>query len=110
MPTRPKKSKLGQTLKGRKAQDPVKRERVRSKDEYHSYRWTRASKIFRAEHPLCSECKSKGIIQEAEVVDHIVPVAICKDFWDSSNWQSLCSKCNIAKGNRDKRLIREHRR
>ena len=41
----------------------------------------------------------------SEVVDHIVPVALCDDFWDRSNWQALCRKCNIEKGNKDKKLI-----
>nr|DAP90113.1 MAG TPA: HNH endonuclease [Caudoviricetes sp.] len=38
-------------------------------------------------------------------MDHIIPVAVCSDFWDKTNWQALCRKCNIEKGNKDKRLI-----
>ena len=41
----------------------------------------------------------------SEVVDHIIPVAVCSDFWDKTNWQALWRKCNIEKGNKDKRLI-----
>ncbi|RHJ78084.1 HNH endonuclease signature motif containing protein [Parabacteroides sp. AM08-6] len=84
--------------------------RVRSSDEYHTSRWTRLSRIFRAEHPLCEICKSKGLIRPAEVVDHIIPYPVCGDFFDSSNWQSLCSKCNVEKGNRDKKIIQEFKR
>lgn len=84
--------------------------RVRSSDEYHTSRWTRLSRVFRTEHPLCEICKSKGLIQPAEVVDHIVPYPVCGDFFDSLNWQSLCSKCNAEKGNKDKKLIQEFKR
>lgn len=84
-------------------------DRPRSRKEYHTARWTRESKLFRQKHPLCEMCKAKGIITPAEVVDHIIPVDICKDFWDKSNWQSLCRKCNIEKGNRDKALIHGRR-
>ncbi len=84
-------------------------QRVRSMDEYHTARWTRESRAFRHENPLCVRCKEKGIIKEAEVVDHIIPAPICKDFWDKRNWQPLCKKCNTEKGNKDKKLIREYR-
>ena len=79
--------------------------RPRSRDEYHSARWTRESKAFREKYPLCEICRKAGRITPAEVVDHIVPVAMCGDFWDKTNWQSVCRKCNIEKGNRDKKLI-----
>lgn len=84
--------------------------RVRSADEYHTARWTRQSRIFRQENPLCAICESKGIIKLAEVVDHIVPFPVCGDFFDSANWQSLCSKCNAEKGNKDKKLIQEFKK
>ena len=32
--------------------------RERSADPYHTARWTRLSRAFRAEHPLCAECAS----------------------------------------------------
>lgn len=79
--------------------------RVRSDDRYHTSRWTRESRAFRAEHPLCKICLSKGLYVPSEVVDHIIPAAICPDFWDRNNWQALCAKCNIIKGNRDKNKI-----
>lgn len=79
--------------------------RPRSKAEYHTYRWTKESRAYREQNPLCELCKRNGFIVPAEVVDHIVPVAICIDFWDKLNWQSLCRKCNIEKGNQDKKII-----
>ena len=84
--------------------------RSASDPRYHLYRWEKESKAFRSDHPLCEMCLKKGIYTPAEVVDHIIPVAICKDFWDSSNWQSLCKKHNAEKGNKDKKIIAEARK
>lgn len=87
-------------------------ERPRSSDLYHTYRWTRLSAAFRAEHPLCAECLKEGRIVPAEVVDHITPYPICGDdgFFDRSNLQGLCSYHNIQKGNHDKKLIQAWRK
>ena len=84
--------------------------RERSDDLYHTFRWTRLSRAFRQSHPLCAECARNGRLKAAEVVDHIVPFPVCRDFFDESNLQSLCADCNIAKGNRDKVVISEWRR
>ena len=82
----------------------------RSADPYHTARWTRLSRAWRMEHPLCEECRKRGVIKSAQVVDHIVPWPACGDFFDRTNLQSLCSDCNIAKGNRDKKVIAEWKR
>ena len=84
--------------------------RKRSDDPYHSWRWTRLSRAFRAEHPLCEECRRRGIIKAATVVDHVVPWPVCEDFFDRSNLQSLCEACNHDKGQRDKVIIRQWRK
>ncbi len=84
--------------------------RERSDDLYHTYRWTRLSRAFRQSHPLCAECARNGRLRAAEVVDHITPFPVCRDFFDEGNLQSLCSDCNIAKGNRDKVVIAEWKR
>ena len=82
--------------------------RERSGDPYHSARWTRLSRAFRIEHPLCAECQRKGIITSATCVDHIIPYPICAGyFFDRSNLQALCDKCNHEKGQRDKRVIQQ---
>lgn len=105
MPTKPQQRKrlyLPETTTGYA--------RIPSREEYHTGRWTRESRAFRESNPLCAECYDKGIITPTEVVDHIIPAAICDDFWDVSNWQPLCRQCNAEKGNRDKRLINEYRK
>jgi 5-methylcytosine-specific restriction protein A len=108
MATRPGKAKRLYGLKPKARSGGYVRER--SMDEYHTSRWTRAARAFKASHPLCEECKRKGIIQAAEVVDHIIPAPLCEDFYDESNWQSLCRRCNAEKGNRDKKLFKEKRK
>lgn len=108
MPTRPgsRKRNYGYqpTRPGRKMEG-----RQRSRSEYHTYRWTKASKQFREDNPLCIRCWNKGITTPSQVTDHIIPVQIYGDFWDRNNWQPLCKACNIIKGNEDKKLINANR-
>lgn len=84
--------------------------RERSADPYHTARWTRLSRAWRANHPLCEECRRRGVVRPAEVVDHIIPWPVCEDFFDTANLQSLCADCNHAKGQRDKTVIAAWRR
>lgn len=79
--------------------------RRRSDEPYHSSRWTKLARAWKVEHPLCEECKRKGIVKAAEVVDHIIPWPICEDFFDKSNLQSLCEDCNREKGYKDRPAI-----
>lgn len=67
------------------------------------------SAAFRASHPLCARCASKGIIKPAEVTDHITPWPVCGEemFFNESNLQALCSSCNHEKGQEDKKLIQQ---
>lgn len=85
--------------------------RERSADPYHTARWTKLSRAFRAEHPLCAECNRRGIIRPATCVDHIIPWPICADrFFDRTNLQALCDECNHEKGQKDKKKIQEWKR
>lgn len=77
----------------------VKVERVRYDKERgtaHSRgydgRWSKYSKQFRINNPLCVMCLEKGKLTPAQCVDHIVPVTDKDDplFWEPSNHQSLC--------------------
>ena len=83
--------------------------REKSDERYHTPRWIKLSQRWRIAHPLCEECKRKGIITPAQCVDHIIPAPICEDFFDESNLQSLCYECNMRKGFEDKKLIQEWR-
>jgi 5-methylcytosine-specific restriction endonuclease McrA len=61
----------------------------------YNYRWQRARERWLRQHPLCAICQARGVIEAAEVVDHIVPH---RDdpalFWDKANWQSLSKRCH----------------
>ena len=100
----------------RLAWDPESRQRPegysrrRSDPLYHSSRWTKLARAWKVAHPLCEECRRKGLIVPAEAVDHIVPWPVCGDFFDVSNLQSLCADCNRMKGYRDRPVIEKWKR
>lgn len=53
--------------------------------------WKKHRDKFLLENPLCVDCRKKGYVMPATVVDHIVPHKGDKDlFWDKTNWQPLC--------------------
>ena len=83
--------------------------RPASDARYHSPRWTKLSKRWRDNHPLCERCRKRGVIRAATCVDHIVPVPMCDDFYDERNLQSLCDECNMLKGIEDRKLIQKWR-
>lgn len=74
-------------------------------------RWQKARKAFFARSPLCNQCLKNGKITAATVVDHVLPHrGNMKLFWDTSNWQSLCSTCHAKKtafetGHRIKEIV-----
>lgn len=77
---------------------------------YHTSRWTKESRSFRRLHPFCIECEKEGIVEAAEVTDHIIPLEICEDPWSWANWQGLCRRHNNIKAAQDKKLIEQHRK
>jgi len=85
-------------------------ERERSHQLYHTSRWTKLAKAFKESHPLCQNCLKNGRVVPAEVVDHIIPFPICGDFFDESNLQSLCRRCNMVKGNQQREKIQRYKR
>ena len=84
-------------------------QREESDPRYHTTRWAKLSRRWRLMHPLCAECARKGLIREAQCVDHIIPAPICEDFFDEGNLQSLCNECNMLKGIQDRKTIAKHR-
>jgi 5-methylcytosine-specific restriction enzyme A len=54
-------------------------------------RWQKARLIHLAGEPLCRLCSAEGRIEQATVVDHVIPHrGDMQLFWDETNWQSLC--------------------
>lgn len=103
--------KLPWDSKTRTARNDGRYHRERSHDLYHTSRWTRLAAAWRAEHPLCEECRKKGVIKAAQHTDHIIPWPVCGEdgFFDRNNLQSLCAECNNEKGQRDKKVIQQWR-
>lgn len=108
MPTRPKKQ---HTYKQPEPQGFLAPD-YRSRPEYHTARWQRLRKRFleQPQHIYCVRCKAQNRYSLAKVVDHIIPAELCEDFWDESNLQPLCERCNRIKGAEDRKMIQEHRR
>ena len=63
--------------------------------------WKRLRIAVLNSEPLCRECKAKGIIKEARVVDHIKPTADGGPFFDPRNMQPLCTRCHNNKSARE---------
>lgn len=67
--------------------------------------WDRARAAFLAAHPWCRRCG-----QRAAVVDHITPhKGDQKLFWNTKNWQSLCTSCHSSAKQREERGTAEQR-
>lgn len=55
-------------------------------------RWRKARRIYLAKNPLCVKCMETEKLTPAAVVDHIIPHKGNPElFWDTDNWQSLCT-------------------
>lgn len=78
-----------------------KRQGKNFRDFYQSNRWHAFSKAYLKKNRLCAECKKKGIIELAQVTDHIVPLVIWiqhgGDPYDISNLQPLSKRCHNRK-------------
>jgi 5-methylcytosine-specific restriction protein A len=85
-----------------KKQDRQERDKRRGSAHSRGYtaRWGKARDVYLAQHPLCIACHNQGIVQAAQVVDHIIPHKGDYDlFWDVDNWQPLCATHHNAKTN-----------
>lgn len=68
-------------------------------------RWQKVRAYHLTMNPMCKMCWDLGKRSAAQVVDHITPhredVVL---FWDTSNLQSLCTRChNVVKQSHEKR-------
>jgi 5-methylcytosine-specific restriction protein A len=79
---------------------PQKREYVQhaARDSrYSTAAWQKARAAQLARKPCCEECARQGRTTAATVCDHIKPVRLGGDFWDTSNYASLCRPCHQSK-------------
>ncbi|MCT4662150.1 MAG: HNH endonuclease [Tissierellales bacterium] len=78
---------------------------------YNNQAWQKIRNYYISYNPLCERCLKKGILKEAEVVDHIIPLTL-DDVNDNNqsllygddNLMSLCNKCHAIKTNRDQKI------
>ena len=74
---------------------------------YNSRRWRKVSAAYKKENPLCEceECKSKGLIKEANVTDHIRGLSFLLnngiDPYDFKELQAMNSSCHNKKSGRE---------
>ena len=60
--------------------------------------------IYRRDHGLCVQCRSKDIIKIGDVVDHIVPIRVdWSKRLEPSNLQTLCHACHNKKTKEDEK-------
>ena len=64
-------------------------EGVEQDKRYWSMPWRRAREAQMRAHPTCAMCDHLGTL-----VDHIVAVKDGGEFWEPSNWQTLCVRCH----------------
>lgn len=69
---------------------------------YVSPIWRKFRKNYIYTNPLCVSCKMDGKTVQANVVDHIVPIANGGDRFDEHNLQSLCHRCHNAKSGKQR--------
>jgi 5-methylcytosine-specific restriction endonuclease McrA len=72
---------------------------------YHSAAWRKLRKWYIQQNPICVRCEAKGIIKEANVVDHINPILLRGQKLDAENLQSLCTSCHNSKSAKERRTI-----
>lgn len=87
------------------------RQRGTAHERGYDYRWSQFSQWWLGHYPLCGMRADGRIHLEhrrsicqgdvfAECTDHIVPMSRGGEQYDEQNLQSLCIRCNSAKGNR----------
>ncbi len=65
---------------------------------YSTNAWSKMSKQYKINNPLCVMCEKRGIVRAVKYVDHIIPILINFDLrLDVENLQSLCSRCHAKK-------------
>lgn len=73
-----------------------RKRRMVGERERYGPAWREVSKSHRLAHPLCEDCKQRGLTVAAQCVDHVT--AISKGgTHDQSNLRSLCASCHARK-------------
>ena len=79
------------------------RGRQKSRKDYDTSAWKRATHLYRMEHPLCEVCQYVGLITDASpgnrkgVTDHLVRLSVGGAKADSRNLCTMCESCHNRK-------------
>lgn len=71
---------------------------------YNTKRWRSVRELVLQSNPLCVNCEAIGLLTVAQMVDHIEPVRLGGEFWDSDNLQPLCNSCHASKSAKEKNI------
>lgn len=69
---------------------------------YNSRNWRLISRLHRQKHPLCVQCHKEGLLNPAQLTDHVIPISIGGSKTDERNLAGLCHTCHNAKRGREK--------
>lgn len=117
MPTRPPRHSAAIPRRVAPGPEPrpaprVHSNRLKTAERGYDSKWQRSARAYLRKHPLCVHCLEKGIVEAAQVVDHIKPHGLTEAlrsgdpeaihaarllFWDSDNWQALSKVCHDRK-------------
>ncbi|AYF88634.1 HNH endonuclease [Pseudomonas sp. DY-1] len=62
---------------------------------YWTNTWKKKSEEYRARHPLCEECEQIGLVEQSQLVDHIIPYRERPDLGlVDENLRALCWPCH----------------
>ena len=87
------------------------RQRGTAAERGYDAAWTKFSRNWRQQHPLCGEradgelyaehsvCAAESRVEAATATDHILSMANGGAKYDEDNLQSLCASCNARKRN-----------
>jgi 5-methylcytosine-specific restriction protein A len=71
---------------------------------YNTTRWRNVREQVLQCNPLCVNCESLGLLTVAQMVDHIEPVRLGGEFWETDNLQPLCNSCHASKSAKEKNI------
>lgn len=86
--------------KGRDRFKDLDRKKTSEEKKFYSKSaWTKCSRLYRREHPICERCEKKNIIVQAQLVHHKKKLRdILKDKGNPLSFkylESLCNKCHL---------------
>jgi len=86
-------ARCAQCMAKRKVVEPVKKR----EPFYGTAAWRKFSDWYKRQHPLCENCKAKGIVTPVYCVDHVIEIKDGGALLSSSNSRSLCRRCHARK-------------